>query len=72
MCEWNPFRLDNFSWDVLKAYIKYGYGDIKLYNATFFSCNLSDEIACMTLQEFYNKAIDYEDNLWCKKDLLLL
>ena len=70
MGEWNPLKIDDFTWDVLKVYIKHGYGDYKLYNTTFFSCQLSDETVCMTLQEFYDKAVDYEDNLWSEKDLL--
>lgn len=70
MGEWNPLKIDNFTWDVLKVYIKHGYGDYKLYNTTFFSCQLSDETVCMTLQEFYDKAVDYEDNLWSEKDPL--
>ena len=67
MGEWNPLKIDDFTWDVLKVYIKHGYGDYKLYNTTFFSCQLSDETVCMTLQEFYDKAVDYEDNLWSEK-----
>ena len=70
MGDWNPLKIDDFTWDVLKVYIKHGYGDYKLYNTTFFSCQLSDETVCMTLQEFYDKAVDYEDNLWSEKDLL--
>ena len=70
MGDWNPLKIDDFTWDVLKVYIKHGYGDYKLYNTTFFSCQLSDETVCMTLQEFYNKAVDYEDNLWSEKDPL--
>ena len=70
MGEWNPLKLDDFTWDVLKVYIKHGYGDCKFYDTTFFSCQLSDETACMTLQELYNKAVDYEDNLWREKDSL--
>ena len=48
MGEWNPLKIDDFTWDVLKVYIKHGYGDCKLYN----------------------KAVDYEDNLWSEKDSL--
>ena len=70
MGEWNPLKIDDFTWDVLKVYIKHGYGDYKLYNTTFFSCQLSDETVCMTLQEFYDKAVDYEDNLWSEKEPL--
>ena len=70
MGEWNPLKIDDFTWDVLKVYIKHGYGDYKLYNTTFFSCQLSDETVCMTLQEFYDKAVDYEGNFWSEKDPL--
>lgn len=70
MGDCNPLKIDDFTWDVLKVYIKHGYGDYKLYNTTFFSCQLSDETVCMTLQEFYDKAVDYEDNLWSEKDPL--
>ena len=70
MGDWSPLKIDDFTWDVLKVYIKHGYGDYKLYNTTFFSCQLSDETVCMTLQEFYDKAVDYEDNLWSEKDPL--
>ena len=36
MGEWNPYRLNDFEWEVLQLYIKYGYGEAKLYNTTFF------------------------------------
>lgn len=70
MGEFNPFEMDEFSWDVLKAYIKHGYGMFKLYNTTFFSCHLTDETVCMTLQEFYNKASTYSGDSW--KDISAL
>ena len=68
MMEWSEYILDEFSWEVLKLYIKHGYGDFKLYNTTFFSCNLSDETACMTLKEFAENAIDNDDFPWVYKD----
>ena len=68
MGEFNAYELGEFEWDVLKAYIKHGYGDTKLYNTTFFSCNLTDETVCMTLQEFYDKAVDYDDFPWSYKE----
>lgn len=67
MGEWNTFEMDEFTWDVLKAYIKHGYGESKLYTTTFFSCHLTDETVCMTLKELYDKAIDYEGSLWSEK-----
>ena len=39
MGEWNPLKIDDFTWDVLKVYIKHGYGDYKLYNTTFLVVN---------------------------------
>lgn len=67
MGEWNPYRLNDFEWEVLQAYIKYGYGEAKLYNTTFFSCNMTDETVCLTLNQFAEKAVDWEDELWANK-----
>lgn len=67
MGEYNPFEIDEFTWDVLKAYIKHGFGDYKLYATTFFSYSLTDDTACKTLYEFYNEAVDYDGVLWCSK-----
>ena len=67
MGEWNPYRLNDFEWEVLQLYIKYGYGDAKLYNTTFFSCNMTDETVCLTLEEFAEKAVDWEDLRWMDK-----
>ena len=61
--EYNEYALNNFEWDILNIYIKYGCGNFKLYNITFFS-NLADETACMTLLEFSEKAVDYDDFPW--------
>ena len=43
MEEWSPFTLNKFEWEVLKLYIEYGYGDVKLYNTSFFTSSLTDE-----------------------------
>ena len=67
MGDWNPFMLDEFEWDVLTTYIKHGWGNLKLYNTTFFSCQLTDETACMTLDDFSKKAIDYNGEIWVNK-----
>lgn len=67
MGEWNPYRLNDFEWEVLQLYIKYGYGEAKLYNTTFFSCNMADETVCLTLNQLAEKAVDYEDVLWVNK-----
>ena len=66
--EWCEYILDEFSWEVLKLYIKHGYGKGKLYDTTFFSIHLSDETACMTLIEFAENAIDNDDFPWIYKD----
>ena len=60
-------RLD-FEWEVLQLYIKYGYGDCKLYNTLFFCANLTDETALMTLQEFADKAETFDGKLWKNKN----
>lgn len=67
MGEFNPFELDEFSWDMLNVYLKHGYGNVKLYDTTSFSCHFSDETVCMTLQEFHDRAVDYEGELWTQK-----
>jgi hypothetical protein len=66
MGEFNPFEIDEFTWDVLKVYIKYGYGGFKLYQTTFFN-NLTDETACLTLDEFYEKAVDFTGKFWTER-----
>lgn len=68
MGEWSPFTLGDFEWEVLKLYLKYGYGDVKLYNTSFFTSSLTDETVCMTLQEFADKAVDYNGSSWRSND----
>lgn len=68
MGEWSLFTLSEFEWEVLKLYIKYGYGDVKLYNTSFFTSSLTDETVCMTLKEFAEKAFDYDGLSWMYKD----
>lgn len=67
MGEWTPFMLNEFEWEVLQLYIKHGHGEVKLYNVTFFETSLTDETVLMTLQEFSEKAVDYENSLWSNK-----
>lgn len=67
MGEWNPYRLNDFEWEVLEVYLKHGYGDCKLYNTLFFCANLNDETALLTLAEFAEKAVDWEDLRWMDK-----
>ena len=33
----------------------------------FFSCNMTDETVCLTLNEFAEKAVDWEDLRWMDK-----
>lgn len=68
MGEWSPFILSKFEWEVLKLYIKHGHGDVKLCNTSFFTSSLTDETDCMTLSEFADKAVDYDDFPWIYKD----
>ena len=68
MGEWSPFTLNEFEWEVLKLYIKHGYGDVKLYNTSFFTSSLTDDTVCMTLKEFAEKAVDFDDVLWMEKE----
>ena len=68
MGEWSPFRLSEFEWEMLKLYLKFGYGEIKLYNVTPLQSSLTDETVLMTLQEFADKAVDYDDFPWSYKE----
>lgn len=67
MDEWNPFEIDEFSWDLLKVYMKHGYGAYRLYHTSAFSASLNDETAMLTIQEFYDRAVDYNGQLWSTK-----
>lgn len=60
------YFLDEFSWEVLQLYIKYGFGDMKLYHTSFFAL-LNDDIVLLTLNEYADRAIDYEGKLWKEK-----
>lgn len=64
MGEWTPYMLNKFEYEVLKLYIKYGHGETKLYNASFFTSSLTDETVMMTLNEFIQKVTDYGGTLW--------
>lgn len=64
MGEWTPYMLNQFEWDVLQLYLKYGHGEVKLYNTSFFVSSLTDETVMMTLSEFAEKATNYGGELW--------
>ena len=70
MGEWNPYKLDEFEWEILKVYLKHGYGMAKLYATTFFQCSYNDETVCMTLEEFAEKAVDIDGVRWIEKEQL--
>ena len=69
MGEYNPFRISEFEWEVLNVYIKHGYGCFKMYDTLFFRNGLTDETVLMTLEEYADRAIDYDDTLWKHKEL---
>lgn len=60
------YFLDEFSWEVLQLYIKYGFGDMKLYHTSFFAL-LNDDIVLLTLNEYADRVVDYEGKLWRNK-----
>lgn len=64
MGEWNPFLLGEFEWEILKTYLRYGYGEAKLYAKPFFQCSYNDETVCMTLNEFAQRAVNQDGELW--------
>lgn len=56
MGKWNAFKITKMNKEILDTYLKYGYGFLKMYDATYFT-NLSNETACLTLEEFSEKCI---------------
>lgn len=56
MEEFDPYRLSEFAWEVLQLHLKYGYGNFKLCNSSFFANRLTDETECLTIAEFAEKA----------------
>lgn len=57
MEEWNPFRISKMDKEILDIFLKYGFGDMKMYQSSYFTCQLSDETACLTLEEFAERCI---------------
>ena len=57
MGEWNPFQITQMDKEILDVFIKYGFGCMKMYDSTYFTTQLSDETACLTLEEFAEKCI---------------
>ena len=55
--DYNIYYLDDFSFDVLECYIKHGFGNAKIWQTNFFIMD-SDEMACMTLAQFYEKVLE--------------
>lgn len=51
MGEWNPFRISKMDKEILDIFLKYGFGDMKMYQSSYFTCQLSDETACLTLED---------------------
>lgn len=58
---WNPFKISKMDKEILDIFLKYGYGLMKMYDTTYFQSNLSDETACLTLNEFAERCIVEED-----------
>ena len=63
MGESTGYELDDFEWEILNTYIKYGYGRFKIYDTTFFRCGMTDETIVLTLEQFREKATDYDGGL---------
>lgn len=68
MGEHNPFKVSELMWDIIKVYLKHGFENVKLYDLVTFGIYYTDETVCMTLGEFAEKAIDYDEMLWCVKE----
>lgn len=55
--DYNIYDLDDFSFDVLECYIRHGFGNAKIWQTSFFTI-CSDEMACMTLAQYYEKVLE--------------
>jgi hypothetical protein len=69
MCEFNPFKVSELIWDIIQVYLNHGFENVQLYDLIILAPHYTDETVCMTLGEFAEKAIDYDDMLWCGKEL---
>ena len=56
----SEFDVGDFTFAVLEVHIKYGYGNIKIYESTFFNA-YSDDVAIMTLSEYYEEIKKYRE-----------
>ncbi|MBO7473130.1 MAG: hypothetical protein J6U00_03875 [Ruminococcus sp.] len=50
----NLYLLGDFAYEVLKLYAKY-YPNLKVYETSFFDAE-TDEMACLTMKEYYKRA----------------
>lgn len=58
--EYDAYNLTDFEFDVLECYIKHGFGEMKVWQTTFFTC-VNDEQIIMTLSQYYEKVLDYRN-----------
>lgn len=66
--EYNYFEVDEFTWDMIKVYLKHGFGNFKIYETTALNSCINDEIAIMTVAEFASKVERYDGTKWCEVD----
>lgn len=55
--EYSPYDVDDMTIAFLEVYIKFGYGDYKLYETWLY---ITDDTAMLTIQEYYNKIMKYK------------
>lgn len=55
--EYSPYNVDDMTIAFLEVYIKFGYGDNRLYETWLV---LTDDTAMLTIQEYYNKIMEYK------------
>lgn len=55
--DYNIYCLDDFCFDVLECYIRHGFGNAKIWQTNFFTID-NDEMACMTLAQYYEKVLE--------------
>lgn len=62
------FEISKFEKELLELYIKYEWGNFKMYDMMVFplSTHCNDDTALLTIQEFYDKShlVQEEDFSW--------
>lgn len=60
--EKNNFIVSDFCKDILNVYLKYGYGDEKVYSILFTLPYINEDTVLLSIQDFFDKYCKKEEN----------